>query len=72
MSLSTAEASEIGQGLVQIVRETNVLPPIKDLRDEVVLTSTQAVTGGMCIATLNGIADLRPVTYRRLFRHLPG
>jgi hypothetical protein len=48
MSLSTAEASEIGQGLVQIVRETNVLPPIKDLRNEVVLTSTQAVTGGMC------------------------
>ncbi|KIM28691.1 hypothetical protein M408DRAFT_131307 [Serendipita vermifera MAFF 305830] len=47
MSLSTAEASEIGQGLVQIVHETNVLPPIKDLRDEVVLTSTQAVTGGV-------------------------
>ena len=47
MSLSTAEASEIGHGLVQIVHETNVLPPIKDLRDEVVLTSTQAVTGGV-------------------------
>lgn len=47
MSLSTSEASEIGHGLVQIVHETNVLPPIKDLQHEVVLTSTQAVTGGV-------------------------
>lgn len=46
MPLSKSEASEIGQGLVQIVHETNVLPPIKDLGREVVLTSPQPVTGG--------------------------
>lgn len=46
VSLTSTEASEIGQGLVQIVHETNVLPPIKDLGKEVVLTSTTPVTGG--------------------------
>lgn len=44
--LSSSEATDIGNGLVQIVHETNVLPPIKDLRNEVKLTSTQPVTGG--------------------------
>ncbi|PVG02840.1 kinase-like protein [Serendipita vermifera] len=47
MHLTSAEASEIGHGLVQIVRETNILPPIKDLRNEVKLTSSQPVTGGV-------------------------
>ncbi|KAG8833331.1 hypothetical protein FRC17_010863 [Serendipita sp. 399] len=45
-SLSKSEATEIGEGLVKIVRETNVLPPVKDLRNEVILTSTVPITGG--------------------------
>jgi hypothetical protein len=71
MSLSTDEASEIGHGLVQIVQETNVLPPIKDLKGEVVLTSNQAVTGGMSTATAMPSLTSR-VAYRRLFGYLPG
>ncbi|CCA66855.1 hypothetical protein PIIN_11716 [Serendipita indica DSM 11827] len=45
--LSSEEAQTLGTGLVTLVHETNVLPPIKDLRNEVVLTSTQPVTGGV-------------------------